>query len=124
MGRGSRGARIPPHSKHATRRTVGLEAAVVANDVFTIQALDSSDPRGFDLKVAAPAALLIAKLHKLGERRDEPHRLIDKDAHDTYRLLVATDTLELARTITQSCSAINSREQHKRGAEVPAGAVR
>jgi hypothetical protein len=44
------------------------------------------------INVAGPAALLVAKLHKLGERKDAPHRLIDKHAYDVYRLLVATDT--------------------------------
>jgi len=46
---------------------------------------------------AGPAALLVAKLHKLGERdQRDPTRLIDKDAHDVYRLLVAVDTENLA----------------------------
>ena len=96
-----RGARIPPHSAQATRRTAGLEAAVVDHAVHTIRSLDESDRRSIEMKVAAPAALLVAKLHKLGERQDQPDRLIDKDAHDLYRLLVATDTPELAATIDQ-----------------------
>jgi hypothetical protein len=69
--------------------------------VHTIQSLDDSDRRSIEMKAAGPAALLVAKLHKLGERQDQPDRLIDKDAHDLYRLLVATDTDELAATITQ-----------------------
>ena len=96
-----RGARIPPHSKDATRRTVGLEAAVVDHSAMTIQALDSGDPRSVEMKVAGPAALLVAKLHKIGERQDRPDRLIDKDAHDIYRLLVAIDTHRLALTLRQ-----------------------
>jgi Nucleotidyltransferase len=86
---GSRGARIPPHSRHATRRASGLEAAVVDHEPMTVAALDPDDPRRADMAVAGPAALLVAKLHKLGERQDTPARLIDKDAHDIYRLLVA-----------------------------------
>ena len=89
-GRSHRGARIPPHSKHATRRTVGLEACVVDNAVLPISALDPADVRTFNARVAGPAALLIAKVHKIHERRDEPGRLNDKDAHDVYRLLLAT----------------------------------
>ena len=89
-GRSHRGARIPPHSNQATRRTVGLEAAVVDNELRTISALDPDDTRTFDARVAGPAALLIAKVHKIHERRDQPDRLNDKDAHDVYRLLVAT----------------------------------
>jgi hypothetical protein len=52
------------------------------------------------VKVAGPAALLVAKLHKLGERVSQPHRLVDKDAHDIYRLLVATETDALARRLS------------------------
>ncbi len=96
---GRRGARIPPHSRHATRRTAGLEAAVVDHAPKTISALDPDDFRSVEIKVAGPAALLVAKLHKLGERQDQPDRLIDKDAHDFYRLLVATDTQQLATTL-------------------------
>ncbi len=87
-----RGARIPPHHRHATRRTAGLEAAVVDHAPTFIAALDPNDPRTTTANVAGPAALLVAKLHKLGERQDSPNRLVDKDAHDVYRLLVATET--------------------------------
>jgi hypothetical protein len=93
---GRRGGRIPPHSRHATRRTPGLEAAVVDHAPMTITALDPSDTRSVEMEVAGPAALLVAKLHKLGERRDTPGRLLDKDAHDIYRLLVAIETVTLA----------------------------
>lgn len=95
-GRSHRGARIPPHSNQATRRTVGLEAAVVDNELRTISALDPDDTRTFEARVAGPAALLIAKVHKIHERLDQPDRLNDKDAHDVYRLLKATtDTAAL-----------------------------
>ena len=46
---------------------------------------------------AGPAALVIAKIHKIAERVTlSPNRLVDKDAHDLYRLLIDTDTHELA----------------------------
>jgi hypothetical protein len=48
---------------------------------------------------ASPAALLVAKLHKLGERQATPGRLVDKDAHDLYRLLVATRTEDIAQSL-------------------------
>jgi hypothetical protein len=96
---GRRGARIPPHSRHATRRTPGLEAAVVDHAPMTITALAAGDDREATIKVAGPAALLVAKLHKLGERRDDAGRLVDKDAHDIYRLLVAADTAALAERL-------------------------
>jgi len=46
-----------------------------------------------------PGALLVAKLHKIGERSEDPTRLLDKDAHDLYRLLVAVQTPALAETV-------------------------
>ena len=97
QGGGShRGARIPPHSNKATRKTTGLEASVVDNELRSISALNSNDTRSFEARVAGPAALLVAKVHKIHERRDQPDRLNDKDAHDVYRLLVATtDTATL-----------------------------
>lgn len=98
---GRRGARIPPHSRHATRRTAGLEAAVVDHSPMTIAALDPADPRTAEVAVAGSAALLVAKLHKLGERRADPGRLVDKDAHDIYRLLVAEDAAKLARRLVE-----------------------
>jgi hypothetical protein len=94
-----RGARIPPHSKTATRRVVGLEAAVVDHTPMRVDALASGDERSCMVEVAGPAALLVAKLHKLGERRNNPRRLEDKDAHDIYRLFVAVPTDRLAATM-------------------------
>ena len=92
----SRGARIAPHHKHATRRARGLEAAVVDNELLVVDALRSDDPRRREVRVAGPAALIVAKAHKVGERAaDAPDRLVDKDAHDLYRLLVATPTSRL-----------------------------
>lgn len=93
---GHRGGRISPHSPHATRRATGLEAAVVDHAPMTINSLDPSDARSAEMEVAGAAALLVAKLHKLGERQNTPARLFDKDAHDVYRLLVATETQTLA----------------------------
>ncbi len=72
-GPGSRrSGRIPPHANHSTRRAVGLEAAVIDRARMPIRALDSSDDREVTTYVAGPAALLVAKLHKLGERREQP----------------------------------------------------
>jgi hypothetical protein len=93
---GRRGARNPPHSKHATRRAAGLEAAVVDHSPKAVAALDPADARTITVNVAGPAALLVAKLHKIGERKDQPGRLLDKDAHDIYRLLSATTAAEVA----------------------------
>jgi hypothetical protein len=95
-GSGRRGARIPPHSKYAARRAAGLEAAVVDHARLEVRALATGDDRA---NVAGPSALLIAKLHKLGERAAAPGRLVDKDAHDIYRLLVGVSTDQFASTL-------------------------
>jgi hypothetical protein len=91
-GPGRRGARIPPHDKMSARKVTGLEAAVVDNEIREIIALDGLDQRRYDLAVAGPTALLVAKLHKLGDRQKQGTRLEDKDAHDVYRLLRAVPT--------------------------------
>lgn len=97
-GGGRRGARIPPHSKHAARVVPGLEAAAVSNRPTTIASLEpEADARRIEMRVASPAALVVAKSYKLGERASsEPGRLLDKDAHDLYRLLNATSADEVA----------------------------
>jgi hypothetical protein len=77
-------------------RAIGLEAAIVDYAPMCIAALDPNDQRACRVNVASPAALLVAKLHKIAERADTPDRLDDKDAHDLYRLLVAIPTSQLA----------------------------
>jgi hypothetical protein len=76
-----------------------LEAVLQDHEEIDIPALSEDDRRIYRAKVAGPAALLVAKLHKLGERQATPDRLIDKDAHDIYRLLVAIATDDLANTL-------------------------
>jgi hypothetical protein len=66
----------------------------VDNEAMTIRALgdDDLDHRAFSLAVAGPAALVVAKTHKIAGRRDEGRgRLKDKDALDVYRLLRAVE---------------------------------
>lgn len=115
--RGARGARIPPHSRHASRRAVGLEAAIVDNSHIDIDALDPGDFRVYTARVAGPAALLVAKLHKIGERTGAPDRLVDKDAHDIYRILVAVPTAQLASTLRTLGADPISREATDRALE-------
>jgi len=101
-GAGRRGARVPPHDSRAMRRTRGLEAALVDNSTMTISAHDSaSDPRAFDVAVAGPCALLVAKLHKIHDRITSPTRLTNKDSHDVYRLLRAVDTVVFTEAIAR-----------------------
>ena len=64
------------------------------------------------MAVAGPAALLIAKLHKIAERVSERkrRRLDDKDALGILRLLQATDTDSLAATLVQLLQSDVARE--------------
>ncbi len=97
-----RGARLPPHDNGSMRRATGLEGTIVDNSIEEIHSLAPQvDGRAFTVRLAGPGALLVAKLHKIGERRTrEGARLRDKDAHDIYRLLVAVDTADLAQRLS------------------------
>lgn len=97
--RTTRGARISPHDRRAARRARGLEASVVDNTFIDVAALDPADQRRYRVRVAGPAALLVAKLHKIAERVHDPRRLLDKDAHDVYRILIEVDTSDLAAVL-------------------------
>ncbi|MFE5702802.1 hypothetical protein [Rhodococcus koreensis] len=93
-----RSPRLPPHAKTAMRIATGLEGCIVDNTIMTITALDSNDHRAYDVRVAGTAALLVAKIHKIHERLGTPGRLQNKDAHDIYRMLVASEPDDLADT--------------------------
>lgn len=86
---GRRAARLEGHGARAARKVLGIEGAAVDNEFRVLSALGPSDDRTVRMRVASPAALLVAKLYKLGERQAEPKadRLSDKDAFDVYRLL-------------------------------------
>lgn len=99
FGTGRRAARIPGHGASSARRVVGLEAAIVDNEAHTLTALEPLDRRALSVRLAGPTALLVAKLHKVGERRESPDRLVDKDALDIYRLLSAVSTPTFARVL-------------------------
>ena len=114
-GAGRRGVQLPPHSHTAMRRARGLEAALVDNSKMVICSFDiEDDPRTFTVAVASPAALLVAKLHKIHDRMNNPTRLDDKDAHDVYRLLYAFDTqvftASIDRLLDEEVSAQVTRE--------------
>lgn len=97
---GRRGARLPGgHGKTAARKSDGVEGALVDRDPLEITALEHSDDRRVLVNVAGPAALLVAKAHKLGERLDTPHRLMTKDAGDVYRLFDATAAPDMSTLI-------------------------
>lgn len=98
-GPGRRGVKAPPHDAASMRRAHGIEATLIDNSPMRISALDPTDRRNFEVAVAGPSALLVAKLHKIQDRIGNPSRLDNKDAHDVYRLLRATDTGVLAAGI-------------------------
>ncbi|HEY7065358.1 MAG TPA: GSU2403 family nucleotidyltransferase fold protein [Chloroflexota bacterium] len=98
-GPGKRAARLGAHGNRVARKARGLEAALVDNVTMTIDAFEHDDARRFEIRVAGPSALLVAKLHKLAERQAAPTRLDNKDALDVYRLLVAISTEVLVQGI-------------------------
>jgi hypothetical protein len=100
-GTGKRTARLGGHGARAARRAVGLEAALVDNSTMTIAALDPTDERSLQARVAGPAALLVAKAHKLHDRiaSGRAARLEDKDASDVVRLMQTTRPDEIAVTL-------------------------
>lgn len=103
-GAGRRAARVPQHEKGSMLKVHGLEAALVDNSVMRIGALEETDDRSFEMKVAGPTALLISKTIKLSERvtagaleRGRPDRVKPKDALDVLRLLQAIPSARLAQ---------------------------
>lgn len=98
---GRRGARLGVHGRRAARRARGLEASLVDNDVMPITAFEASDERVVTARVAGPAALLIAKTHKIADRLDSGRtdRLSDEDAADVVRLMQATDPRAVGATL-------------------------
>ena len=97
---GRRSVRLPPHDKMIARTAIGLEGTVLDNDLMEVAALEVSDPRLFTVRIAGPAALMVAKLHKLRDRLSEgkADRIADKDAGDVYRLMLAVSVRDfLAR---------------------------
>ena len=100
-GRKGRGAELGVHGNRAARQVRGLEGALISRRLMTIRALGAEDGRAFEINVAGPAALLVAKIHKLAERIDanDVTRLNNKDAFDIFRLLRAVDTDEFASEV-------------------------
>ncbi|QFU86199.1 hypothetical protein YIM_04900 [Amycolatopsis sp. YIM 10] len=100
---GKRSARLPPphDARETARKTYGLEPSVVDNDVQVIGGLAETDTRSFAIKVAGSAALVVSKIVKIAERRNQPNRLKAKDGLDVLRLLRAVETAELARTLRE-----------------------
>lgn len=100
-GEGRRSAEIPPHDKFAARRAAGIEAVVLDNDWHELASLAAESSRKHRVRVAGPAALLVAKTTKLHERAaGSGSRIENKDALDIYRLLRTTPSRTLADRLT------------------------
>jgi hypothetical protein len=97
-GPGRREAKLGGHGDRVARKVRGLEAAVVNCSLMWVDSLETEDPRRLEVSVAGPAALLVAKLHKLADRQ-QTRRANDKDALDVLRLLRAVPTEKLANTL-------------------------
>lgn len=72
---------------------------MIDRDELEISSLDAADDRTVTMNVAGPAALLVAKLHKLAERTANEDRVKDKDALDVFRILQAVPTAALAERL-------------------------
>lgn len=104
---GKGGARLGAgHDRETALAVHGLEASLVDKKDVLIGAFEESDPRVFTIAVARPAALLVAKAHKLNERLQDAakgrlRRPDDKDALDVLRILAAVDIGATANTLRE-----------------------
>ncbi|MDR0435357.1 MAG: hypothetical protein LBH11_01095 [Propionibacteriaceae bacterium] len=101
-GAGRRSARIPGQDKSVTRSR-GMELAVWDRDLMSIATFD--EPQQIvEAWVAGPAALLIAKAHKvhdrwLEEQQGKKDRLRMKDSGDIALLMLTHDPVVAAQTM-------------------------
>lgn len=100
-GPGRRRANLGVHGRRAARRSRGLEGVLVDRQKTTIAAFDPGDERRYDVWVAGPSALLVAKVTKIEERTGTVGRAVDKDALDVSRILKAVPTGELVAGMTR-----------------------
>ena len=111
-GRTGRGAGLGVNGNRAARQVRGLEGALVSRRPMTVHALAAGDYRAYEVNVAGPAALLVAKVHKLLDRVNagDNHRINSKDAFDIFRLLQAIETVDLINEINILAGAEVSAE--------------
>jgi hypothetical protein len=103
LGNNRRSAGVEPHAKNTARNTKGIEGCLIDKSLHKISSLDKSDEREFEIYVAGPAALLIAKTVKVVERLEGGGKVENKDSHDIYRLLAAVPLVELVTGIRKLC---------------------
>lgn len=116
-GKGRRSARLPGHDDRAARIVRGLDGVIVDADRMEVSALEPSDARVFEMRVAGPGALLIAKVHKIRDRAGTA-RATDKDALDVLRILRGTSTSDLAARIKRVLDDDNARPVAERALEL------
>lgn len=116
-GQGRRAARLPGHEPTVARIVRGLEGVLVDVDVLTLTSLDPDDGRSLNAKVAGPAGLLVAKLHKIDERKGTT-RANDKDALDVLRLLRGVSTEQLAGRMRRLLADERSAAPARRGMDL------
>ena len=97
---GKRSAPLKGHHALSARAVVGLEGVVVDHDRIAITAFEERDVRSIEVRVAGPASLIVAKVHKISERLGTG-RLKDKDALDVLRVLRGTTSEDLAERFTR-----------------------
>jgi hypothetical protein len=118
----ARSARIPPHEAKTARITPGLEPALVDCRRADIGALNPDDDRRFTIRVAGPAALLVAKAIKISERLAQadhrPDRVKEKDALDAFRILQTVETDELVAGFRSHLANEHAASSSKLGAEI------
>ena len=90
---------------------------IVDADVMKLAALEEDDARTIDVRVAGPAALVVAKVHKIDDRKDSD-RQSDKDALDVLRLLRGTETDDLVTRYAKLLGDKRSEEAARRGREL------
>lgn len=93
-GPGRRGARLGIHGDRTAHKVRGIEACIERTREVDVQTFDGKT--SVRARVAAPEALLVAKLHKLHDRVTGSQRLEPKDALDVLRLLLGHPEQEMA----------------------------
>ncbi|WP_052521686.1 hypothetical protein [Agreia bicolorata] len=108
-----RTAPLDGQDRSTARSTRGLEAALHDNSPAEIVALDATDPRRVTIRVAGPAALVIAKSIKIRERLDAGNadRIVTKDAGDLLRLLRNVPPVDLGARLNGLVRHDGLREQ-------------
>jgi len=106
-GPGRRAARIVGQKSTASR-AVGLELAIWDRHRRTLSALDEP-AESVDAWIAGPAALLVAKAHKVHERLGQvdvrADRLRPKDSGDIALLMMVSKPDEVARAMVEQSTA-------------------